>query len=121
MVMVWIKTFPVQRNHPLYQKIKSEKGMDSNNNYHRGHKKPYRICTRHKSLVIDNWKTPLEDLEELGARWRRDLKLVQLEIDLGRELCLSDVYQEFGSRIDAINDLLPFLLKWEEDTDNCWI
>jgi hypothetical protein len=45
---MWIKTFVPQRNQPLYQKIKSEKGMDSNNNYHKWHKKPannYHICT----------------------------------------------------------------------------
>jgi hypothetical protein len=55
------------------------------------------------------------DLEEPGARWSRDKKLiseiVQLENELGRELCLADVYQKFGSRIDAISDLLPFLVK----------
>jgi hypothetical protein len=71
--------------------------MVSNNNYHQ---KPYRI-TRHKSLVMDRWETPLEDLEEPGARRRRDTKLIseiiQLENELGRELCLSDVYQKFGS------------------------
>ncbi len=89
--------------------------MGSNNNYRQGHKKPYRIYTRHKSLVIDHCETPLEDLEELGAGWRRDVKLIQLENDLVRELCLSDVYQKFGSRIDVIN------VKWEEDTNNCWI
>jgi hypothetical protein len=66
----------------------------------------------------DRWKTPLEDLEEPGARWRRDTKLiseiVQLENELGRELCLADVYQKFGPRIDAISDVLPFLVKREE-------
>jgi hypothetical protein len=31
-------------NH-FTKKIKSEKGMDSNNNYHKWHKKPYHICT----------------------------------------------------------------------------
>lgn len=79
--------------------------MHSNNNYHRGHKKPYRICTRQKSLVIDHWEMPLVNLEELWAGSRRDLKLVQLDNDL---LCLSDVYQKFGPRINTINDLLPF-------------
>ena len=63
-------------------------------------------------------RTPSEDLEEPGARWRRDTQLireiVQLENDLGRELTESDVYQEFGSRIDAISDLLSFLVKLEE-------
>lgn len=91
--------------------------MVFNNNYHKDHKKPYRI-TRHKSLVSDRSETPLEDLEEPGARWRRDTKLiseiVQLENNLGRELTLSDVYQKFGSRIDAINDVLSFLVKWDE-------
>jgi hypothetical protein len=34
----------------------------------------------------------------------------------GKELCLSDIYQKFGSRLDAINDdLLLFLVKREED------
>jgi hypothetical protein len=42
---MWIKTFAPQRNQPLYQKIKSEKRMGSNNNYRQGHKKPYHICT----------------------------------------------------------------------------
>jgi hypothetical protein len=94
--------------------------MVFNNNYHKDHKKPYRI-TRPRSLVIDRWETSLEDLEDLdepGARWRRDTKLiseiVQLENNLGRELTLSDVYQKFGSRIDAINDVLPFLVNLEE-------
>ena len=63
-------------------------------------------------------QTPSEDLDEPGARWRRDTQLireiVQLENDLGRELRLSDVYQKFGSRIAAINDVLPFLAKWDE-------
>jgi hypothetical protein len=66
-------------------------------------------------------QTRSEDLDEPGARWRRDTKLIseiiQLEHDLGRELTESDVYQKFGSRIDAINDVLPFLVKWEEGTD----
>jgi hypothetical protein len=61
---------------------------------------------------------PSEDLEEHGARWGRDTQLireiVQLENDLGRELSLSDVYRKFGSRIAAINDVLRFLVKYEE-------
>jgi hypothetical protein len=92
--------------------------MVSSNNYHKDHKKPYRIYTRHKGLVVDHWETPLEDLEEPGPRWRRGTKLiseiVQLENELGRELCLSDVYQKFGSRLDAINDILPCLVRWEQ-------
>lgn len=63
-------------------------------------------------------QTPSEDLEEPGTRWIRDVKLVreiiQLENALGRELRLFDIYRKFGSRIAAINDLLPFLVKWEE-------
>ena len=66
-------------------------------------------------------QTRSEDLDEPGARWRRDTKLIseiiQSEHDLGRELTESHVYQKFGSRIDAINDVLPFLVKWEEGTD----
>jgi hypothetical protein len=93
--------------------------MVSNNNYYKNYKKPCRNYTRYKSRVIGPWETPLEeDLEEPGARWRRDTKLiseiVHLENELGRELCLSDVYQKFGSRIDAINDMLPFLVKCKE-------
>ena len=92
--------------------------MVSSNNYHKDDKKPYRIYTRHKGLVVDHWETPLEDLEEPRPRLRRGTKLiseiVQLENELGRELCLSDVYQKFGSRLDAINDILPCLVRWEE-------
>jgi hypothetical protein len=63
-------------------------------------------------------QTPSEDLEEPGARWRKDTKLIseiiQLEHNLRRELTKSDVCHKFGSRIDAISDLLPFLVKWDE-------
>jgi hypothetical protein len=66
-------------------------------------------------------QTPSEDLDEPGARWRRDTKLIseiiQLEHNLRRELTESDVYQKFGSRIDAINDVLPSLVKWEGSQD----
>ena len=66
-------------------------------------------------------QTPSEDLDEPAARWRRDTKLIseiiQLEHNLRRELTKSDVYQKFGSRIDAISDLLPFLVKWDEDAN----
>jgi hypothetical protein len=90
--------------------------MDSNNNYDKDRKKLYRIIRR-RSLVIDRRETPLEDLDKPRTRWRRDTKLiceiVQLENELGRELCLSDVYQKFGPRLDAIDDVLSFLVKWE--------
>lgn len=63
-------------------------------------------------------QTPSEDLDEPGTRWRRDTQLIseiiQLEHNLRRELTKSDVYQKFGSRIDAISDLLSFLVKREE-------
>lgn len=63
-------------------------------------------------------QTPSEDLEEPGASWRRDTQLIReiihLEHNLRKELTKSAVYQKFGSRIDAINDLLPFLIKWDE-------
>ena len=71
-----------------------------------------------QTMTIGAKQTPLEDLEEPGARCRRDAQLIreiiQLENDLGRELSLSEVYQKFGSRIAAINDVLPFLVKWED-------
>ncbi len=72
-------------------------------------------------IVTENGYTrPTEYTVHLDLGARLDTKLirgiVQLENELGRELCLADVYQKFGSKINAISDLLSFLVKQEMPT-----
>jgi hypothetical protein len=80
--------------------------MVCNNNYHKGHKKPYQITS-----------APLGDLdlEELRARWERDTKIisqiVQLENELGRPLTILDLLCRFEKwEIDCVSGMLRWLV-----------
>jgi hypothetical protein len=85
--------------------------MASNNNYHKGHKKRYQI-TRHRSLPIGSYETPLEDLdlEECRAKWERDTKIISEIVQFDNELARSPTMLDLLCRFD----------KWENAWANTW-
>jgi hypothetical protein len=59
-------------------------------------------------------QTSLEDLDEPGARWRRDTRIIQkivlLENELGRPLTMLDLLCRFDKReLDSVSDILHWL------------
>jgi hypothetical protein len=80
--------------------------MVCNNNYHKGHKKPYQITSESLGGL---------DLEELRARWERDTKIisriVQLENELGRPLTMLDLFCRFDKwDLDSVSYALHWLV-----------
>jgi hypothetical protein len=60
-------------------------------------------------------QTSLEDLDEPGARWRRDTRTIQkivlLENELGRPLTMLDLLRRSDRReLDSVSDILHWLV-----------
>jgi hypothetical protein len=52
-------------------------------------------------------QTSLEDLDEPGARWRRDTRTIQKN-ELGRPLAMLDWFD--GRELDSVSDILHWLV-----------